>query len=55
MTFITCLLLTIANVAICLTLPKLLSVIMTAKTKQSELTPSLNSPAVESKIPSFPY
>ncbi len=56
MNFIDCLLLTLANITICITLPKLLSLILALKTNSAEqLKPNLNSQAAESKTPSFPY
>jgi hypothetical protein len=51
-----CLLLTLANVTICITLPKVLSLICAPKTKLAEqIKPILNPELVESSTPSFPY
>lgn len=56
MNFIDCVLLTLANMAICITLPKLLSVLQTRKNNPTEqLQPQLNPQASESSTPSFPY
>ncbi len=56
MNFIDCLLLTLANMAICITLPKLLSLIVAPKNNTFEqLQSGLNRQASESKTPSFPY
>lgn len=56
MNLINCLLLTLANITICITLPKLLSLILSPKTASGEqLKQNLNSQAVESKTPIFPY
>lgn len=56
MNFTDCLLLTFANVAICISLPKLLSVIQAPKNNPLEqLKPELINQVAESKTPSFDY
>jgi hypothetical protein len=56
MNFIDCLLLTVGNIVLCLSFPKLLSLILAPKTKQAKsVKPALTLPTVEieSKAPSF--
>ena len=54
MNFIDCLLLTFANVAICISLPKLLSIILAPKKNPFEqLKPELITQVAKSKTPSF--
>jgi hypothetical protein len=55
MNFIDCLVLTFGNIALCLSLPKLLSLMSASKTQQLEsIKPALTAPIVESEAPSFP-
>ena len=54
MTLIDCLLLTLANVAFCITLPKLLCLFLAAKDSQAEQSePALKPQVAESEIPVF--
>lgn len=55
MNFIDCLLLTVGNIALCLSFPKLLSLILAPKTKQAKNVKPALIPTVEieSKAPSF--
>lgn len=56
MNFLVYLLITLANVAICISLPKVLSLILAAKAKRVEqLQPTFKPEVVKSKTPSFPY
>lgn len=50
MNFIDCLVLTFANVALCISLPKLLSLMLASKAKQAQsIEPALTAPVIESK------
>ena len=52
MNFIDCLVLTFANMALCLSLPKLLSLLSASKTQQlKSIKPALTAPIVESEAP----
>lgn len=54
MSFIDCILLTLINTVACLAFPKVLSVILTAKTQKTAPTPTpLTSIESSSEIPSF--
>ena len=54
MSFIDCILLTLINTVACLAFPKVLSVILTARTKKTAPTPnSVTSLESSSEIPSF--
>lgn len=54
MTFIDCILLTLINTVACLAFPKMLSVILAAKTKKTAPTPTpMTSIEPSSEIPSF--
>ena len=56
MNFIVYLLITLANVAICISIPKALSLILAPKAKRVEqLKPTFKPEVIESKTPSFPY
>jgi len=50
MNFIDCLVLTFANIALCISLPKLLSLMLVPRTKQAQsVEPTLTAPVTESK------
>lgn len=52
MNFIDCLVLTFANMALCLSLPKLLSLLTAPKTRKLEsIKPALSVPIIESEAP----
>lgn len=54
MNFIDCLVLTFGNIALCLSLPKLLSLLSAPKTQQlKSIKPVLTAPIIESEAPSF--
>lgn len=54
MTSIDCLLLTLANMAFCITFPKLLSLLLAAKDSQAKQSePALKPQVAESEIPIF--
>lgn len=52
MNFLDCLVLTFANIALCLSLPKLLSLLLAPKSQQLEsIKPALTAPIVEPEAP----
>lgn len=56
MSFIHCLLLTLINAVICITLPKVMSLILAATTNRiAPSQPALTPQEASSKVPSFPY
>lgn len=56
MSFIHCLLLTLINAVICITLPKVLSLIVASRANRIAASqPTLRPQKAQSKVPSFPY